>query len=274
MPLPRVCIASPAPRSANNGNSHTAARWADYLSACAEVQVIGQWRARRAICSSPCTPGSQRAPSNNTAPPGRRARIVLVLTGTDLYHDLPDDAAARRSLELANTVVVLQPKALERLPPHVRTRARVIEQSAPSLRVNDKRTDITAFVAVGHLRDEKRPLTLMRAARRLIQRSSIRIEHIGDPLDKRWPRRHVRQCGRARRIAGWAVCRTPTHGCTLPDLTRSSIRAPWRAGPMRSSRRYGRECLFWRAASTVMSGCSARTTRVTSPWTTTRHWRN
>ena len=36
------------------------------------------------------------------------APLIVALSGTDLYRDLPDSAEARRSLELADRVIVLQ----------------------------------------------------------------------------------------------------------------------------------------------------------------------
>jgi putative glycosyltransferase (TIGR04348 family) len=214
MAILRVCIASPAPRFANNGNSHTAARWADYLSACAQVQVITQWAGEPCdlLIALHARKSADAIERYRTA--RAEGRVVLVLTGTDLYRDLPADAAARRSLELADIVVVLQRKALERLPPQVKQKARVIEQSAPAQLVNDKRTDTAAFVAVGHLRDEKRPLTLMRAARRLRGRPPISIEHIGESLDETLAaaaRQTMRECPRYHWLGGLAHTETRLH---------------------------------------------------------------
>lgn len=60
--------------------------------------------------------------------PGRP--VVVALTGTDLYVDLArGDPAARRSLALADRLVVLQRAALGALPAALRRRARVIHQS-------------------------------------------------------------------------------------------------------------------------------------------------
>src|SRR5205814_10075590 len=55
--------------------------------------------------------------------------IILALTGTDVYHDIQQNAPARRSLELADRIVVLQPHALRELKPPEQKKARVIYQS-------------------------------------------------------------------------------------------------------------------------------------------------
>jgi hypothetical protein len=40
-----------------------------------------------------------------------------LLTGTDVYHDIHHSPEARESLELADRLIVLQPKAAESSPP-------------------------------------------------------------------------------------------------------------------------------------------------------------
>ena len=46
--------------------------------------------------------------------------LVVVLTGTDLYRDIRTDASARRSLQLATRLVVLQEQGLLELQPALR----------------------------------------------------------------------------------------------------------------------------------------------------------
>jgi putative glycosyltransferase (TIGR04348 family) len=104
--------------------------------------------------------------------------LVVVLTGTDLYRDIRTDAAAQRSLELAHTLVVLQEAGLDELPPQNRAKAKVIYQSCPRAAAAQKAQSFTALM-VGHLRDEKDPLTYLRAAQHLSQRQDIKLLHIG-----------------------------------------------------------------------------------------------
>ena len=188
-PLPRVRIVSPALAEANNGNWQTAARWQRFLAPIARVEIaavdaeepddaridvlialharrsaapIARWRERRAD-----------------------APLVLVLTGTDLYRDLDVDAGARHSLECASGIVVLQEQGLARLDAASRAKAVVIVQSAPALRLA-RRSGDADLVAVGHLRDEKDPATLYRAARLLAGDAVVpSIAHVGGALDAR-----------------------------------------------------------------------------------------
>ena len=115
--------------------------------------------------------------------PGRR--IAVLLTGTDLYRDLPESREAARCLDMAARIVTLQDDALRLLSAPWRAKAEVIFQSATTLRAKAKARDRLACVAVGHLREEKDPRTLFRAMARLPASLPIVLRHIGAPLDDR-----------------------------------------------------------------------------------------
>lgn len=184
-PLPRVRIVSPALASANNGNAHTAERWRRFLAARSRVDVALDWRPDEPVDVLIALHARRSAPAIarfRAAHPDRP--IALVLTGTDLYRDIDrGDAEARHALECASHLVVLQPEALRRLAPPLRERARVILQSAPRLLRHDGATRSVDLVAAGHLREEKDPLTLMRAVARLPTGAPLRVLHIGAALD-------------------------------------------------------------------------------------------
>lgn len=122
--------------------------------------------------------------------------IALVLTGTDVYGEMASDESARQSLQCATHLVVLQEEALSRLEPADRAKARVIVQSAPVVLCADRQAQRVDYVAVGHLRGEKDPLTLMQAARLLLG-TRIQIVHVGEALDPALgaeARRTMEQC--------------------------------------------------------------------------------
>ena len=189
---PRVAIVSPALAAANNGNWHTAARWQRFLAPVVHVDVRGEWHseadgdllialhARRSAVS--IDRFRRRLPDGP---------IALVLTGTDLYRDLAEaDAEALHSVECASRIVVLQGCGLDRLEGAARRKARVIVQSAPALRAASRSTADATFIAVGHLREEKDPETLLRAVRLLAHKPASAAAvpttlHIGGPLDER-----------------------------------------------------------------------------------------
>jgi putative glycosyltransferase (TIGR04348 family) len=182
---PRVALITPYGAQANNGNWHTAARWARMLAPHARVHLATQWSAAQGPPADLMIALHARR-SAATIDAFARAcpqqPLIVVLTGTDLYRDIHVDAAARRSLELASLLVVLQEAGLAALPAGVRAKARCIPQSAPQLARLAPRVRTFDVAVVGHLRDEKDPLTAMRAAERLPADSRIRLLHAGDAL--------------------------------------------------------------------------------------------
>jgi putative glycosyltransferase (TIGR04348 family) len=180
----QLVIVSPALRKANNGNWHTAHRWAQFLSAHHQTSLLGAWPA----------PGSPAADlmialhARRSAPaihtwarqcPGKP--LVVVLTGTDLYRDIRSDDDAQLSLALASHLVVLQEQGLAALPSGLRAKASVIYQSARPLLPARKPPRPFKAVMVGHLRDEKDPLTWLRAAAARYA-APMRFEQIGAAL--------------------------------------------------------------------------------------------
>jgi len=179
----RVVIVSPALRAANNGNWRTAYRWSRMLRPRFDVEVCTEWTPQ---ASPQCMIALHARRSADAV--ARHAEAwpnwprIVVLTGTDLYRDLPHDAMARRSLDLATHLVVLQEAALDRVDPEYRSKCRVIYQSAPSLAPGTPRARTFDVVMVGHMRAEKDPATPMRAITRLPHDSKVRLVHIGEAL--------------------------------------------------------------------------------------------
>ncbi|HJU22111.1 MAG TPA: glycosyltransferase, partial [Casimicrobiaceae bacterium] len=92
------------------------------------------------------------------------------------------DVTARRSIDLATHLVVLQGAGRDALEPRHRDKCRVIFQSAPALAPGNQRKRTFDVILVGHMRAEKDPLTPMRAISRLPHDSPLRLIHIGDAL--------------------------------------------------------------------------------------------
>ena len=112
------------------------------------------------------------------------APLLLALTGTDLYRDIDVDADAKRSLALADAMVVLNELGPERVPATYRGRCHVVLQSCAARQpLAHKPAKYLRALMVGHLRGEKDPATWFRALRLLGQRRDLRFDHIGDGLD-------------------------------------------------------------------------------------------
>ena len=205
--LPRVCIVTPALADANNGNWHTARRWCEFLRGVADAQITLAWDGAPvdALIALHARRSAESIERFRAAQPS--APLGLVMTGTDLYRDLQIDPRAQHSLECASHIVVLQDEGLHTLPGPACAKARSIVQSAPRLVRHDQARTYTGFVAVGHLRDEKDPLTLVQAVRRLPADALIRVVHIGNPLDAALAdeaRRTMHDCPHYRWLGGLA----------------------------------------------------------------------
>jgi putative glycosyltransferase (TIGR04348 family) len=124
---------------------------------------------------------------------GSSAPLAVVLTGTDLYRDLPGSNDARASLDMADEIVVLQDDALRHLERRWRRKARVVFQSAPLLAPGRKPRRALRCVVVGHLRAEKSPDTIWDAIARLPPGLPVEIRHVGAALDEELGRR-AREC--------------------------------------------------------------------------------
>jgi putative glycosyltransferase (TIGR04348 family) len=114
-----------------------------------------------------------------------RRPLAVVLTGTDLYRDLPaGDAATQRSLALAERLIVLHEGAPADLPAAHRTKCVVCFQSTGARRALPKTARHLRALMVGHLRSEKDPGTALAAVRLLGARHDILFDHVGAPLDE------------------------------------------------------------------------------------------
>lgn len=189
-PLARIEIVTPAGPEANNGNWHTAARWARFIRPLAQARLGTAWSGEPAdaLIALHAWRSAQSIERFHAAYPDRG--LAVVLTGTDLYRDLPREPGVLRALDCASHWVVLQPNALTSLPAGGQARRWIIEQSAPRLVRRDKASRSFDFIAVGHLRDEKDPQVLMDAARLLPVRLAAglppRVLHVGAALQPYW----------------------------------------------------------------------------------------
>ncbi len=178
-----LCLVTPALAGANNGNWQTARRWARFLAADYRVRLCSRWDGRPAdaMLALHARRSAESIHAFARAHPHRP--LVVALTGTDLYRDIAVDADAQRSLALAWRLVVLHERAPDDVPPAFRDKAVVCFQSTAALPPLPKPVRHLRALMVGHLRDEKWPQTLWAAAALLRQRTDIRIDHIGAPLD-------------------------------------------------------------------------------------------
>ena len=182
----RIAIVTPAPAGSHKGNRVTAVRWARILRQLGHsVAVMPTWNGRPfnlmvALHARRSAASIQRFHRQHPDAP-----LIVALTGTDLYGDIKTSDAARKSLELASRLILLQPLGIKELPRQVRSKARVIYQSVEKPRKKPRPLKRLFEVCVmGHLRPVKDPFRAAMAARRLPDSSRIRVTHLGAALSK------------------------------------------------------------------------------------------
>jgi putative glycosyltransferase (TIGR04348 family) len=180
----KVCLVTPAPPGSRKGNRVTALRWARILRDLdLRVAVVEEYRGERcdllvALHALRSFPSVERYRSAHPDGP-----LIVALTGTDLYGSIHTHAEARRALDLATRLVVLQPLGVAELPPSVRAKTRVIYQSVPTPRIRPTpRRDLFEVCVLGHLRPVKDPFRAALAARLLPPTSRVRVLHVGAAL--------------------------------------------------------------------------------------------
>ncbi len=182
-----ILIISPALQDANNGNWQTAKRWAQMLSTAYRTRIQKAWQPSDGSYDLLIALHAKRSASSIAdwyAQQGS-ARLIVALTGTDLYRDIHTDTKAQHSLDVAGQLITLQELGPQRLPEQYRAKTQVIFQSTTSRQTLNKTHRHLNAVMVGHLRDEKMPQTLFEAAGLLQADEDIRITHIGAGLDEK-----------------------------------------------------------------------------------------
>jgi putative glycosyltransferase (TIGR04348 family) len=188
---PALVLVTPYAADANNGNWRTAARWARLLAPWYRVRVqgpgdpVGGGGRERAVALLALHARRSRAAIVAWQQQRPDAALLVALTGTDLYRDLPaGDPDTIASIAAADRLIVLQDDAPAHLPAAARSRADVVYQSARTLKPwPGKRTDRLHCVLVAHLREEKDPRTAFAAWRALPPALPATLNIIGAPLD-------------------------------------------------------------------------------------------
>lgn len=188
----KIGIVTPAPPNSRQGNRVTALRWAKILRGLGNrVSILQTYDGKPydllvALHARKSHPSIIKFRRDNPDTP-----IIVALTGTDLYRDIPSSRQARDSLNVATRIVVLQPKAIEELRPRWRKKARIIYQSVKNRTSRSTSNNSTKASAsngsfdvcvIGHLRAVKDPFRTVMAARLLPDSSRIRVLQVGGAM--------------------------------------------------------------------------------------------
>lgn len=132
-------------------------------------------------------------------------KLIVALTGTDLYHDIPrGNRKSLQSLALADQLMTLHPLAKRSVPRRWRSKVMPIFQSVelpadestlprPFFTWRNKLTAPVIIGVIGHLRAVKDPLRAALAVRKLPSDSQLQILHLGTVHQPIWAERATRE---------------------------------------------------------------------------------
>ena len=178
----RIALVTPAGPRSRNGNRHTALRWAAFLRKAGHSVGLHTLWDGDARADMMLALHARRSHASITAFP-KDKRLVVALTGTDVYRDIHESPEARESLELADRLIVLQPRAADELPRRLRSKVSVVVQSSATRLRHRPVKHRVRFCVIGHLREEKDPMRMLAALRHLPVSAGVEVVHVGAALD-------------------------------------------------------------------------------------------
>jgi putative glycosyltransferase (TIGR04348 family) len=199
----KIFMVCPAPRGSRKGNRVTAERWSALLTRERHrVTVASDWDGEACDLLLALHARKSHAAVRRYREAHPSGPLIVTLTGTDLYRDLPLNHQARQSIHWADRLIVLHARAAEDLPANVRHKVRVVLQSAAPLMPRPARSSkIFQVCVLGHLRNEKDPSCAAIALRRLPHLKQIRLIQAGKALSQiyaTWARAAMRRDSRYR----------------------------------------------------------------------------
>ena len=108
--------------------------------------------------------------------------IILIMTGTDLYRDMPLHPEVLKSMEVSDAIVVLQSAALAMIPKSLQSKTHVIYQSTKPVKRKVLLKKSFLISVIGHLRPEKDPFCTAESLKYLGPESKIKVLHLGKAM--------------------------------------------------------------------------------------------
>ena len=179
----KISIVMPQGTAARTGNQHTAQRWAGFLRKSGHrVGIVEQWEGTKAdvLIALHARKSAASVERFHHAHPDRP--LIVALTGTDLYRDIESFPEARRALELATRLIVLQPHGRTRLERRWWPKTRVIFQSADTRLAHLPPRGVFRVIVIGNLREEKDPFRAVTALARLPGEAKVEVVQVGAAL--------------------------------------------------------------------------------------------
>ncbi len=191
--MARIAIARPPGR--HGGNLATATNWKQILTRLGHQVTLSEGWAPHATGAADVLIALHARRSAQAIQAWRRASttaaLIVAATGTDLYQDLTGSRSlaseALAGFEAADRILVLQDKAPQALPEHLRSKARVIYQSvctpAPHERARPPVTPPLQVCLLAELRPVKDPLLVLEALKRIPTEIQVQVSHAGPATD-------------------------------------------------------------------------------------------
>jgi len=218
----RILVLTPPRASPRGGNAVTARRVASHLRDLGHrAQVRSRYDGERydLLLAIHAEKNADAIERFRRLHPERA--LVVLLAGTDLHGPRALRPRARRSLLLADLLVVLHPRAAVDLPRGGRRKARLVLQAAVAPRVpSRRRKDVFEVSVVGHLRSIKDPFRAALAVRGLPRSSRLRVLHVGAELE---PGMAARARAEMHRNARYLWLGERPHGAARRLIARSRL---------------------------------------------------
>ena len=180
----RIRIITPAPPRSRSGNRVTALRWRRILRQLGhQVSIEQEYRDRRCdlLIALHARKSFESVKRYREAHPS--GRLIVTLTGTDVYGDLAGETDTLQALRWSDRVVILQPLAARELPEDLQPKAVTIYQSAAPVTGVPLTSRYFDVCVVGHLRKVKDPFRAAEAARLLPESSRVRVLLAGRAIE-------------------------------------------------------------------------------------------
>ena len=219
----RIRIVIPAQAGRRSGNRVTARRWRGFLESLGHtVSIDVEYAGQRCDMLIALHAHHSAAAALHYRREWPEGRLVVALSGTDLYRDLDRSPRGHEAMEAADRIVLLQEHGLTRLGRNLHERCRVIHQSVVvPARLPEKAKRCWQVAVVGHLRSVKDPFLAARAVRELPSDSRIRVVHLGAALDQSMRERAEAEMRRQPQRYRWLGNRP--HWQVLRQLARSQV---------------------------------------------------
>ncbi|QQL44693.1 glycosyltransferase [Sulfuriroseicoccus oceanibius] len=183
MPVPHIHITCPYPLDSTKGNAVSARRIIGVMTELGyrvTAGTIDEWQCADVHLALHAV--RSRAAIDGFLKKCEGGKTAILLTGTDLYRDLPQ-SGEWDALRRVDRLVVYQESSLESLPEELRAMARVVPKSVEvAVPERTRPTDDGRFVVsqVSHLRATKDPFLVVGALGRLADLPQLEVHHYGD----------------------------------------------------------------------------------------------